>query len=154
MRTSIYRTREGRDAIAAWCRDQLDGWSTPHTTSVIPTPLGDTFTVTAGTGSHVLLLPGTNFPTSSWLPVVGVLASGYTVVAVDVPGQPGLSAGDRPQDFVAAYGDWLRALIEALNIEPVVVAHSMGAVIALAGAGRGAPVTSLGAVQPGRVGPP
>lgn len=110
---------------------------------IIPTSSGDTFALAAGSGPPVLLLPGTNFSAATWLEVVTALSEAFRVVALDLPGQPGLSASERPR-CAAAYGDWLCDVIRHLELrDAVVVGHSMGAVVALAGAARGAPVSGL-----------
>lgn len=140
----VYQTRLGREEIAEWCRARLDRWSTPHETTTFATPTGDTFALVAGSGRPVVLVPGTNFSTAVWLDVVAAVAAEHQVVAVDVPGQPGLSAGDRPEHARVAYGDWLRAVIQHLGIsEPVVVGHSLGGLIALAGVVGSASVAAL-----------
>ena len=94
-------------------------------------------------------MPGTNFTTATWLEVVDVLAASHRVVAVDVPGQPGLSSEQRPAAGAVAYGDWLRGLVEQQGLSgAVVVGHSRGGEIALAGAARGANVRGLALFDP------
>jgi pimeloyl-ACP methyl ester carboxylesterase len=53
---------------------------------------------------------------------------------LDLPGQPGLSAGDRPgRDRSAWYGRWLAEVLAQTVTRPViVVGHSLGGAIALA----------------------
>ena len=157
MARSIYRTAAGREAIAAWSRDRIAAWSRDRIeawpgaleTATIATSLSDTFVLTAGDGPPVLLVPGTNFTTATWLEVVDVLAASHRVVAVDVPGQPGLSNQQRPDTGPVAYGDWLRVLIEEQDLAgAVVVGHSRGGEVALAGAARGANVRGLALFNP------
>lgn len=148
--TSIYRSPGGRKAIASWCRDRIAGWSTELETATEATSLGETFVLTAGSGAPpVLLVPGTSFTTATWLEVVDALAVSHRVVAVDVPGQPGLSTGQGPAQGAVAYGDWLCALVEEHGLAGgVVVGHSRGGQIALAGAARGANVAGLALFNP------
>ncbi|HSP80673.1 MAG TPA: alpha/beta hydrolase, partial [Myxococcaceae bacterium] len=120
-----------------------------HERESLTTSLGSTHIVRAGSGAPVVLLPGTNFATATWLELVGQVAREYTVLAVDLPGQPGLSAAERPGHSHEAYGNWLREVVEALDITGgTVVGHSFGGAIALAGASRGARVGSLVLVSP------
>ena len=143
MSHGVYRSRDGRERIAGWSRERLSGWGLPHAVNIVPTSSGNTFALTAGSGPTVLLLPGTNFSATTWLEVVTVLSEAFRVVALDLPGQPGLSAPERPR-CAAAYGDWLGDVINQLDLrEVVVVGHSLGAVVAMAGAARGAPVAAM-----------
>ena len=87
---AIYRTREGRQAIRAWCQARLSDWNSPHHARLVPTTVGDVHVVTAGNGPDLVLLPGTNFAAATWLDLVASLAARHTVHAVDLPGQAGL----------------------------------------------------------------
>lgn len=98
-----------------------------------------------GTQTHVLLagdgattvvfVPGTNFNAAASLPLATALvAAGHRVLLVDVPGQPGLSSGERAlsDGRLSWYGAWLNEVIERISSEPVaVMGHSFGAAIAL-----------------------
>ncbi len=56
------------------------------------------------------------------------------LIVLDVPGQPGLSAGERPRRHrMDWYGQWLTDTLPQVTPEPaVVVGHSLGGAIALA----------------------
>ncbi|HET9516771.1 MAG TPA: alpha/beta hydrolase [Actinoplanes sp.] len=131
---SIYRTDAGRDRIRRWCTDQLDGWAVPHRRLTVATSLGDTCVISAGpVAPTVVLLPGTNFCAATLLALTAVLAQRWSVLAVDLPGQPGLSTGTRPEGGLPAYGRWLaEVLAEAAETPAIVVGHSVGGGIALA----------------------
>jgi pimeloyl-ACP methyl ester carboxylesterase len=133
--TSVYRSAAGRDRVRQWCDDLLAAWSTPHERAIIPTVLGETHLLSAGGGeTTVLYLPGTNFTAASSLPLVTALARDHRVVVADIPGQPGLSTGERPRgDRFTAYGAWVDGLVAHLSAEQLVLSgHSLGAVCALA----------------------
>lgn len=68
------------------------------------------------------------------LRVAEALSEVAPLVVLDVPGQPGLSAGLRPRRHrMDWYGRWLAGALEQITDGPVVVAgHSLGAAIALA----------------------
>lgn len=135
-RASIYRTRPGREAIAAWCVDQLDSWPLAHERRVITAHAAQTHVITAGQGEHtVLVVPGTNFGAAAYLPLAAALAPRYRVIVADLPGQPGLSSGERvpAAGRMDWYGRWLTELVEQTVQGPVtVLGHSLGAAIALA----------------------
>ncbi|WP_205215209.1 alpha/beta fold hydrolase [Amycolatopsis albispora] len=95
-----------------------------------------THLVVAGGGeSTVVVLPGTNFSAGAYLPLAAELASRCRVVVADLPGQPGLSSGDRmpAAGRLAWYGRWLTDVVAQFAAGPVtVVGHSLGAAITLA----------------------
>jgi magnesium chelatase accessory protein len=85
----------------------------------------------AGTGPVVLLLHGTASATHTWRHVLPMLAATATVIAPDLPGHGFTVAGD---DALTLPGmaHAVRALLDALALEPVVVAgHSAGAAVML-----------------------
>ncbi len=84
----------------------------------------------------ILLIHGAANDCDAWDGVrQGLAALGHTALAPDLPGH-GQSAGSPPTS-IAAYADWLLALIDALELPRVVLAgHSMGSLIALSAAAR------------------
>ncbi len=150
--TTIYRTAEGMHAVRTWCQARLSAWDHPHHARVVPTTLGSVHVVTAGNGSDVVLLPGTNFAAATWLGLIASLAARHTVHAVDLPGQPGLSASDRPNRAAKRQGSWLADMLSTLGTQrPVLVAHSLGAVAALRAAAAGLATRRLVLVDPAGV---
>ncbi|MGW8356882.1 alpha/beta fold hydrolase [Streptomyces wedmorensis] len=136
---SIYRTTAGRECIRRWCLAQLDGWPVAHGRTTVTAMGAETHLVTAGCGATtVVFVPGTNFNAAASLPLAGSLVeAGYRVVLVDVPGQPGLSSGERGLSGgrLSWYGAWLSGVVEQACAGPVVVmGHSFGAAIALSSA--------------------
>ncbi|WP_280424427.1 alpha/beta fold hydrolase [Nocardia carnea] len=82
----------------------------------------------------VVVVPGTNMNTAASLPFLVELATRYRVIAVDAPGQPGLSSPLRPRrDRMAWYGQWLAETLEQIVPDSaVLLGHSLGGAIALA----------------------
>ncbi|QUH03460.1 alpha/beta hydrolase [Saccharopolyspora erythraea] len=132
---AIYRSAAGRDAVVRWCNDQLDRWPLPHTRRELSVRDAPTHVVTAGNGDRtVVFVPGTNFAAATCLPIATALSAHSRVVIADLPGQPGLSSGERrPADGrLEWYGGWLSELVERTAKGPAtVMGHSLGAAIAL-----------------------
>ncbi|WP_082317680.1 alpha/beta fold hydrolase [Streptomyces sp. NRRL WC-3549] len=133
---SIYRNEMGRQSIRGWCTEQLDRWPVRHERTVVTAKDVPSHVVTAGAGATtVVFVPGTNFNAASSLPLATALvAAGRRVVLLDVPGQPGLSSGERAPSGggLSWYGCWLGEVLTELSAGPVtVLGHSFGAAIAV-----------------------
>ncbi|MFI8520889.1 alpha/beta fold hydrolase [Streptomyces sp. NPDC085481] len=115
----------------------------PHECEVFEANGAKTHVVVAGGGkTTVVVVPGTNFNAATVLPLATALARRHRTVLADVPGQPGLSSGERglAQGRLAWYGPWLSEVVGACvsGSGPVVVlGHSFGAAIALSSAKMG-----------------
>ncbi|AFR51076.1 alpha/beta fold hydrolase [Gordonia sp. KTR9] len=139
--TSAYKNAAGRDAIQRWCRTRLAIAESCTSQWDIPTSLGHTRIVEllpprpSVSPATVVVVPGTNMNSATYLPLLsGLAAAHHRVLGVDVPGQPGLSTGQRPhgRDRFARYGQWLDDVLTHTTSEPVIVlGHSLGAAIAL-----------------------
>lgn len=129
---SLYRTPQGRERVRDWCTSRLEAWATPHETTSISTSVGPVHLVSAGSGPLTLVyLPGTSFNAATGLPLLTALAARCRVLAMDLPGQPGLSTANRPRGGDTDTG-WLSEVLAAVGRGPVVlVGHSRGAHVAL-----------------------
>ncbi|MBW6439554.1 alpha/beta fold hydrolase [Actinoplanes hulinensis] len=102
--------------------------TSPRQTMILGSELAYT---TAGTGPAVLLVHGLGGDRRTWRHLIGPLAAGHTVIAVDLPGhgQSGAPAGDFS---LGAHATALRDLLITLGHgSATVVGHSLGGGIAL-----------------------
>lgn len=145
----IYRSEPGRALLRDWSSLQISRLLPDARCRWIDTPLGATHLTTVGSGPAVVLLPGTTFGAAASAYVVRALAADHRVTAVDVPGQPGLSHGERPaDDLVGRYRAWIDEVLAAVGTEPAtIVGESLGAAVALC-AGPGPAVAGLVLVAP------
>lgn len=93
----------------------------------------ESFVLEQGSGTPVLLMPGTPAGSFAWRKVVPLVASGdLRVLAIDTPG---IGEADRPADFdYSSDGQiaWIHAAVEALDIDKChVVVHGISAPLAL-----------------------
>ena len=146
---NIYRSSAGEATLRAWCEERIASFDCSHRRSSIQTTLGRTEVLEAGAGDRtVVLLPGTNFATATWLDLVEDLGIRYRVIALDIPGQPGLSSSNRPSG-PDAYPRWLVETLRVLRVEsPILVGHSLGARVALAAAGDSPEIGGLALISP------
>lgn len=134
MRT-LYKSKTDREVVARWCRSRLDAWEVPHrceTVDVVDAQVHLTF---VGSGPfRVLFVPGTNFNAASSLTIAEALARRWSVILVDLPGQPGLGSGERPRAAHRGwYGGKLAEALDVIDAEPVVgLGHSLGGSVLLA----------------------
>lgn len=148
-RESIYKTSDGHTAVRSYCEQQLAAWPRPHHSTVLETSLGPTHVVRSGSGRPVVVLPGTNFSAAVSLALVDALSTDLEVHALDLPGQPGLSHDVRPPDVVGSYGRWVAELLPQLTERPpLVIGHSLGGLVAMAGVAHGAEVAGLLLIDP------
>jgi magnesium chelatase accessory protein len=85
-----------------------------------------------GEGPPLLLLHGTGASTHSWAALMPLLASGFTLVAPDLPGQGFTQAP--PREFLSLPGmaRAITGLLRELDIRPeIAVGHSAGAAVAI-----------------------
>lgn len=152
----IYKSEAGRQAIEAQYRRALDRWPVPCEQRVTPTRQGDTFVVACGdvASPPLVLLHGSGANSSTWMRDVARWADTHRVYAIDMIGEPGLSAPARPPLASPAYADWLDDVWSGLGIDRAsVVGVSLGGWLGLDFAlRRPHRVTSLSLISPSGIG--
>jgi pimeloyl-ACP methyl ester carboxylesterase len=153
---SIYKSEDGKRAIVASYRAALRRWPVPNHCLTVPTRHGDTFVVVSGEdhAAPVVLFHGSGSNASMWMQDVAAWAREFRVYAVDMIGEPGLSAASRPPLRSEAYVEWLDDVWNALGLEAAaVVGVSLGGWLALEyAAKRPQRVASLSLLSPSGVG--
>lgn len=132
--TDIYNSPEGARTVAERYREQLHAWPVPAEHLHVPTREGDTFVVASGPpdGPPLVLLHGSGSNALMWVPDVVSWSEHFRVYAVDLIGEPGLSAPARPPLPSGAYPLWLGDVLDALGVARAsVVAVSLGGWLAL-----------------------
>jgi pimeloyl-ACP methyl ester carboxylesterase len=154
--SAIYKTEAGKQAIAAFYAKALERWPVPSTRVVVPTRHGDTFVIASGPESApaVILLHGSGSNSAIWMRDVAEWSRRRRVFAVDIIGEPGLSAPSRPPLRSDAYVEWLDDVCGALGVTSAsLVAISLGASLALEYAvKRPSRVASLSLMSPAGIG--
>lgn len=130
----IYRTPEGEKEVLALYESILDRWLEPHEQMTIPTRHGDTFVIASGDPSlpPLVLLHGAGTNSAVWAGDVPEYSQHYQVYAVDLVGEAGKSAPNRPDWNSPAYAEWLDDVLNALEADRVtLVGISQGSWTAL-----------------------
>lgn len=154
--TGIYKTPEGQRLVEERYRSILMHWPVANRQFTVPTRQGETFVIACGEESAppVLLLHGSLANSASWMGDVILWAERFRVFAIDVIGEPGLSAPSRPALDSDAYALWLDDVMGALNLDHAsLVGVSLGGWLALDYATRRPDrVDAMALVCPGGIG--
>ena len=132
MTHSVYKSPEKRDRFRAVYNDILQ--TMPFAKRTIDTPFGETFLLEAGDVSHpaVVLLHGSCSNSAFWFNDIMTLSQDYHVFAADIPGEAGNSSEIRLNLDSGDYADWLRSVLDALNLPRASIAgNSLGGWMAL-----------------------
>jgi len=154
--TGIYMSEAGRQAIEAFYRKVLARWPVTNEHVSVRTRHGETLVIACGPidGPPVLLLHGSGSNSAVWIRDVAEWAKRYRVYAVDVIGEPGLSAQSRPPLRSGAYVDWLDDVYQHLGLTSAsLIGVSLGGWLALGYAvKRPTRVASLTLLSPAGIG--
>jgi pimeloyl-ACP methyl ester carboxylesterase len=152
----LYRTERGARLIENQYREFLKFWPVANRRLRIPTRLGETFGISCGADNApaLLLLHGGGSNSAIWMGDATAWARHFRVYAIDLIGEPGLSAPSRPPLHSDAYALWLDDILQALALDSVaIVGVSFGGWVALDYASRRpSRVNRLVLLAPGGVG--
>lgn len=152
----IYKTDQGRMLVMKQYRTILDSWPVPCRETLLPTRQGETFVLTSGPddGPPLVLLHGSATNSASWIGDVGIWSQQFRVHAIDMIGEPGLSAPSRPPLGSNVYAAWLDEVLNALGVtQAAVIGLSLGGWLAMDYAIRRPDrVSKLVLISPGGIG--
>ncbi len=131
---TLYRSAAGEQAIQGLYDAALAQWPVPYDTRTIPTRHGDTFVVACGDhdAPPMILLHGAGSCSAIWAADTVKYSRKHRVYAIDLLGEAGKSAPNRPAWDSPAYAEWLLDVLDALNVQkPTLVGISQGGWTAL-----------------------
>ncbi|MCS7479602.1 alpha/beta fold hydrolase [Umezawaea endophytica] len=154
--SEVYRTDAGGRAVRERYRAVLERWPVPAERVRLNTRAGETFVLVSGPvdGPPVVALHGSGGNATTWMADITTWAPHLRVYAVDVIGEPGLSAAVRPELGSAANAEWLDDVLDGLGVDsPAVLGMSLGGWLAVDYASRRpSRVSRLALLAPGGVG--
>jgi pimeloyl-ACP methyl ester carboxylesterase len=130
----IYKTEAGERAILRRYEQALANWPVPAEHRRVPTCEGDTFVLVCGPeeAPPLLLLHGAGSNAAMWTGDVPAWAEHFRVHAVDIIGEPGLSAPSRPPLDSEAYALWLDDVLDGFGLDQAAITGaSLGGWLAL-----------------------
>ena len=97
----------------------LARWPVAHETLCLPTRHGDSFIIASGEKSAppLVLLHGSASNAVSWVGDVVEYSRHFRVHAVDLPGEPGKSAENRPAWDGPGFSEWMEDVLDGLEIQ-------------------------------------
>jgi pimeloyl-ACP methyl ester carboxylesterase len=115
---SIYKSTAGKNEIMALYDAVLARWPVAYGTFHLPTRHGDTFLIASGEkfAPSLVLLHGSASNAVSWVGDVAEYSRHFRVYAVDLPGEPGKSAENRPAWDAPDFAEWLEDVLDGLEI--------------------------------------
>ncbi|MEU8686430.1 alpha/beta fold hydrolase [Streptomyces sp. NPDC048611] len=156
MSVAIYRSEEGAAEVRQRYQEVLNDWPVPAEQVRVPTREGDTFVLVSGPpdAPPLVLLHGAGANASMWREDITTWAGHFRTYAVDIVGEPGLSAPSRPAVNSPAPARWLDDVVDGLGLTRVsMVAASFGGWLAVDYAVRRPDrVTRLALLCPGGLG--
>ena len=130
----IYRTSEGQQLVEAQYRALLAHWPVPGEQFHVSIRHGETFVIACGDESAppLLLLHGSLANSAAWMGDIALWSKHHRVFAIDLIGEPGLSAPSRPPLKSDAYVEWLDDVFAALGLtHAALIGVSLGGWLAL-----------------------
>ncbi len=152
----IYKSSEGERLVRERYLAFLQRWPVPNQHIRIPTSQGETFVIASGAedAPPLFLFHGGAANSAMWMGEIRAFAARFRVYAVDLIGEPGLSAPSRPPLASDAYVTWLDEVLDGLAVARASLAGiSLGGWLALDYATRRPErVERLAVLCPGGVG--
>lgn len=130
----VFKTEKGQKLVLSRYKEILSDWPVKNKQYCVETTIGSTFVIESGDSSNqpLILLHGGTSNSFTWFTDVIELSKKYNVFAIDIIGEPGLSAAVRPKYKSGAYEQWLKEVCGALNINSCnIVGISLGGWMAL-----------------------
>ncbi|UNO38426.1 alpha/beta fold hydrolase [Streptomyces sp. MST-110588] len=115
---TIYKSEAGAREIRRRYQEVLDAWPVPAEQVRVPTREGETFVLVSGPrdAPPVVLLHGSGANAAAWQGDITTWARHLRTHAVDIIGEPGLSAPSRPPLDSEAHALWLDEVLDGLGI--------------------------------------
>jgi pimeloyl-ACP methyl ester carboxylesterase len=115
----IYKSPAGKREIMAFYDAALARWPVAHEIFTLPTRYGDTFLIASGEkfAPPLVLLHGSASNAVSWIGDIGAYSQHFRVYALDLPGEPGKSAENRPAWDGPDFSEWLEDVLDGMKIQ-------------------------------------
>lgn len=131
---AAFRSEAGRLAVAAAYADLLAHWPVACEQIRVPTREGETFVIACGPADAppLVLCHGAQANAAIWMVDAAAWSARFRVFAIDMIGEPGLSAASRPPLETDAHALWMDDVLGGLGVDSAAfVGVSLGGWLAL-----------------------
>ncbi len=131
---TIFKSETGRTAILTAYDDMLNAWPVPLRRHTLQTRQGETFALDCGPqdAPALVLLHGSMANSAMWIGDAYAYSQHFRMIALDFPGEPGMSQPLRMSLENNEPVDWLADVLDALGLEKVILGGiSLGGGLAL-----------------------
>jgi pimeloyl-ACP methyl ester carboxylesterase len=131
---TVFKSEEGERAVRERYLTILKHWPVPNEQLRVPTREGETFVVVSGPekAPALVLLHGSAATSAMWMSDIPAWTAHFRIYAIDMIGEPGLSAPSRPPLASEAHALWLDDVWKALHLKRAsLVGVSLGGWLAL-----------------------
>lgn len=154
---TIYKSAEGEKAVQEYYQTFINHWPVACQQLKLTTRFGETHVLTCGDEAlpPLLLMHGAMANATAWFFDIEAWSKHFRIYAIDMIGEPGLSAQKRLPMDADAYTLWLDDVMQEAGLtNAAVVGESLGGWLALDYASRRPEkITKLALLVPGGVGP-
>jgi pimeloyl-ACP methyl ester carboxylesterase len=154
---SLYKSDKGRSFVSERYEEVIRYWPVPRERRVIATRHGDTHVIVSGNAlaPPLVLLHGTLSNALAWMGDIAAYAERFRVYVVDLVGEPGKSAENRPSWDGPGYLEWITDVVDGLGLGKASFAGiSLGAWVAIRFAvSQPQRVERLAIISPGGIAP-
>lgn len=126
---SIYKSNEGKALIINQYENLIKKWPVQNEIINVNTTFGKTFIIASGKKENkpIVLLHGSSTNSAMWMGDIEKYSKNHRVYTVDILGEPGKSDENRPDLKGDYYGKWIDEVLDALNIEKIIlIGNSLG----------------------------
>ena len=123
MEKSFYKSKAIKQKVEQLYFEKLDELNITYDRQVVDTSFGQTNVLITGntSGKELVLIHGSNGCAPIGIEALIGLLDDYKIYAVDVIGQPNLSAETRPDMKGLDYGKWMYEVMSRLGVEKVIM---------------------------------
>ena len=131
---SVFKSEEGQMLIRNYYRKLLESWPVENEKKTADTVFGPTHVILCGSEKKppLFMIHGASGNSASWMGEVEKFSEHFRLIAVDMPGEPGLSADRRMSPSGDDYSLWAESLMNSLEIEKAsFLGISLGSLVSL-----------------------
>ena len=116
---TVFKSPHGEQVVRAMYDALLARWPVAYETRTVATRYGETFVIISGEESAppLVLLHGAGTNSAVWAGDAAAYAPFYRLYAVDLIGEAGKSAPNRPEWKGPAFAEWLEDVLDGLDVE-------------------------------------